>query len=189
MSRRGPRRVLIVDGYNVINARGGGVRGTLADERDKLLGELMDYAGYSGQDIVLVWDAWQSDRLERTREQHGSVTVVYTQKGEIADRYIERLCDELAEDIEYRRAEVRVASSDALEQTIILGRGATRMSSRELMYEMTELRSQGIRSLAQHAPRRTTIAERLPLDVRERLKAMVDAPPKPPVKPHRKRRK
>ena len=54
--RRGPRRILIVDGYNVINAREAG-GGTLADARDRLLSELMDYAGWSDQEIVLVWDA------------------------------------------------------------------------------------------------------------------------------------
>ena len=184
--RRGPRRILIVDGYNVINAREGGAGGPLADARDRLLAELMDYAGWSDQEIVLVWDAWQSDRLTRTEERHGSVTVVYTQKGEIADRYIERLCDELAEDIELRRAEVRVASSDALEQTIILGRGAARMSSRELMYEMRELRAQGSLRTGPQAGRRTTISDRLPEDVRARLKAMVDAP-QPTRKPRKKR--
>ncbi len=176
---RGPRRILIVDGYNVLNARDGGAQGPLADARDRLLAELMDYAGYSGQEIVLVWDAWQSDRPERSRERHGDVTVVYTQKGEIADRYIERLCDDLAEDVEFRRAEVRVASSDALEQTIILGRGATRMSSRELMYEMRELRSQGIRRAEVRAVRRTPIADRLPEEVRRKLRAMVEVAPKP----------
>ncbi len=172
--RRGPRRILIVDGYNVVNAREGGSAGSLADARDRLLSELMDYAGWSDQEIVLVWDAWQSDRLERTREQHGGVTVVYTQKGEIADRYIERLCDDLAQDIEYRRVEVRVASSDALEQTIVLGRGATRMSARELMYEMRALRESGIRHAAPLRPsaRRTAIGDRLPEDVKRKLEAL-----------------
>ena len=166
-----PRRVLIVDGYNVINAGPEFSGGALADNRDKLLNALMDYAGYSGQRVILVFDAWMSDRLMRTEEQHGAVTVVYTQKGEIADRYIERLCDDFAADIEYRRVEVRVASSDALEQTIILGRGATRLSARELMYEMQALRADGIRYTApsQPATRRSTIGDRLPENVRKRL--------------------
>lgn len=176
-----PRRVLIVDGYNIINARGG-VSGPLADARDRLLAELMDYAGYSAQEIVLVFDAWMSDRTARTEERHGGVTVVYTQKGEIADRYIERLCDAYADDIDMRRVEVRVASSDGLEQTIILGRGATRMSARELMYEMQQTRAVGI-SGAQRgqatSARRNPISDRLPEDVRRKLKAMVEAPPEP----------
>ena len=172
MSARAPQRVLIVDGYNVINARKSRHDAqSLADARDQLAAELTDYAGWSGQRVILVFDAWMSDRAERTEERRGPLTVVYTRKGEIADRYIERLCDDLARDIEYRRVEVRVASSDALEQTIVLGRGAVRMSARELMYEMQAMRDDGIRYAAPAQPvvRRTTIGDRLPEDVRRRL--------------------
>ena len=176
---KAPRRLLIVDGYNVINARRGAVSGapgtaeasySLADAREKLISELMDYAGYSDQQVVLVFDAWMSDRDRRTEEKRGAVTVVYTQKGEIADRYIERLCDGLAADIELHRLEVRVASSDALEQTIVLGRGASRMSSRELMFEMGQMREAGIRQAAlKPVSRANPIGERLSEDVRRRL--------------------
>ena len=174
---RAPRRLLIVDGYNIINARRAGGAGlsadSLAEARDRLLSELMDYAGYSAQQVILVFDAWMSDRARRTEERHGAVTVVYTQKWEIADRYIERLCDELADDIELRRVEVRVASSDALEQTIVLGRGASRMSARELMLEMEGLRSAGIRRVIEKpVSRRNPIGERLSPEVRERLEQM-----------------
>ena len=172
---RVPRRLLIVDGYNIINARReepGEAPGSLADARERLLAELMDYAGWSGQQIILVFDAWMSDRQQRTEERRGPVTVVYTQKGEIADRYIERLCDELADDIELRRLEVRVASSDALEQTIVLGRGASRMPARELMLEMRQLRAQGLARTGRGGSRRSPIEERLSEDVRRRLEDM-----------------
>lgn len=178
MARQGraPKRVLIVDGYNVINARRGGGNMdsySLADAREKLIDELMDYAGYSDQRVILVFDAWMSDRTTRTEERRGEVTVVYTQKGEIADRYIERLCDELSADIDLHKIEVRVASSDALEQTIVLGRGASRMSSRELMFEMSQLRETGIRQVIQKpASRRSPIGDRLPESVRKRLEEM-----------------
>ena len=184
MARAGkaPKRVLIVDGYNVINARRGAISGapgsveasySLADAREKLISDLMDYAGYSDQSVVLVFDAWMSDRAARTEEKRGAVTVVYTQKGEIADRYIERLCDDLAGDVELHRIEVRVASSDALEQTIVLGRGASRMSARELLFEMAQLRETGIRRVIERpVTRRTPIAERLSEDVRRKLDEM-----------------
>lgn len=178
MTARGtkaPRRVLIVDGYNVINARReipDGQPGTLADAREKLVADLMDYAGWSGQQVIVVFDAWMSDRERRTEERRGGVTVVYTQKGEIADRYIERLCDELAADIDLRRVEVRVASSDALEQTIILGRGAGRMSSRELMMEMRQLRAEGIAQVTRPAAPRASIGERLPKETRRKLEQL-----------------
>lgn len=176
MKRRiGPERVLIVDGYNVLNARRH-IEGTsaLADARDALIAQLQDYAGFSGQRVVLVFDAWQGDRMARSIEEHGSVQVVFTQKGETADRYIERLCDEYADKIEYRQAEVRVATSDALEQTIILGRGATRLSSRELLLEMQQVRSSGVSRTQQTATlKRSTVEDRIPADLVERMRAMV----------------
>jgi len=173
--RIGPERVVIVDGYNVLNARRQ-IEGTsaLADARDTLIAQLQDYAGFSGQTVIVVFDAWQGDRRSRSVEEHGNVRVVFTQKGETADHYIERLCDEYAERIEYRQAEVRVATSDALEQTIVLGRGAGRMSSRELLMEMQQVRSSGVTRTQQAATlKRSTVGDRLPADLVERMRAMV----------------
>ena len=171
MSRRtGPQRILIVDGYNVLNVRRQFENAqALADAREALLAELQDYAGFSGQKVVLVFDAWQADRRTRSVEKHGPVTVVFTQKGETADHYIERLCDEYAEAVEYRRAEVRVATSDALEQTIVFGRGAIRISSRELLLEMRQVRSSGVGSVSRPA-KKSTIEDRLPAHILEKLR-------------------
>ena len=107
------KRLLIVDGYNVINSwRSGMDARTLADAREELANKLMDHAGYTGQKVVLVFDAWMSDRLMRTVEETGPLTVVYTQKNETADHYIERLCDSYAREVEYGRLEIEVATSD-----------------------------------------------------------------------------
>ena len=74
-----PKRVLIVDGYNVINARSHpGSAQALADARDRLVNDLEDYAGFSGQEIVVVFDAWQAERPVRSVEQRGAVRVVFT---------------------------------------------------------------------------------------------------------------
>ena len=61
------RRILIVDGYNVINVRKP-VRESLVleDARRRLTDRLHDYAGFSGQQIILVYDAWLSDRGQRS---------------------------------------------------------------------------------------------------------------------------
>ena len=118
------RRVLIVDGYNVLNAwkdAQGMDAGSLSDARDALAACLMDYAGFSGQKVVLVYDAYLGDRRARTEEHTGPLTVVYTQKNETADNYIERLCDQYARDAELGRVEVRVATSDLVEQMVVLG--------------------------------------------------------------------
>ena len=170
----GPRkRILIVDGYNVINVRKP-VRESLVleDARRRLTDRLHDYAGWSGQQIIVVYDAWLSDRTQRSIENRGALQVVFTMKGETADCYIERLCDELEDDIAMRRAEVRVATSDLVEQTIAFGRGAGRISSRELLIEMdmaTENRSERMGSTGSRA---NTVADRLPPNIREQLEKM-----------------
>ena len=170
----GPRRrILIVDGYNVINVRKP-VRESrqLEDARRELTNRLHDYAGYSGQQIILVYDAWLSDRMQRSVERHGALEVVLTMKGETAHCYIERLCDELAEDVSLRRVEVRVATSDGLEQTVVLGRGAVRVSSRELLREMDMAREARGGRVSSSGARRSTVADRLPQDVLAKLERM-----------------
>lgn len=166
------KRILIVDGYNVLNAWRGGITDalSLADAREALADKLLNYAGYSGQRVILVYDAWLSDRLQRSREQRGALSVIYTQKGETADHYIERLCDGYARDAELNKLEVRVATSDLVEQTVILGRGATRISARELL---TEMEQTGKRSLPEKPKAiRSTLADRLPNDVLKKLERL-----------------
>ena len=170
----GPRRrILIVDGYNVINVRKP-VRESivLEDARRKLTDKLHDYAGWSGQQIILVYDAWLSDRMQRSIEERGSLRVVFTMKGETADCYIERLCDELEDDISMRRAQVRVATSDSIEQTIAFGRGAERLSSRELLLEMDMASRERGPSTGSTSKRISTVEDRLPADIRLKLEQM-----------------
>jgi len=167
-------KLLIVDGYNVLGAWPALAKGRpLADARDDLIRRLHDYAGYTGQKVILVFDAWQSDRLARTEEDHGLLTVVFTSKGEMADHYIERLCDEHARRVELGRLELRVATSDGVEQTIVMGRGAVRLSSRELIREMGESKTTGS-AYAKPAFKsaRSTIMERVPEEVRIQLEKL-----------------
>lgn len=196
------RRLMIVDGYNVMNAWKGAMKGkdgeAIADARDKLIARLEDYAGYSGQKIIVVFDAWQSDRKKRTVENTGALEVVFTQHGETADHYIERLCDEYARDVELDRLEIRVATSDGVEQTVVLGRGAMRMSARELLYEMESVRREGHGEQQVRQTRKATVMDQLPADIRQKLEALrrekepvkpakkVDQPKKEPAKPVKK---
>ncbi len=168
-------RLLVVDGYNVLGAWPELSRGKpLADARDALVHRLHDYAGYSGQQVVLVFDAWQSDRMERSTEKRGLLTIVFTQKGETADHYIERLCDEYARQVELGRLELRVATSDGTEQTVVFGRGAVRISSRELIYEMRQARQTGEHYAhpSLRSSTRATIMEHMPDDMKARLEKL-----------------
>ena len=152
--------LLIVDGYNVIGAWDEAERGqwTLDECRDRLQQQLEEYSGYSGEEIVLVFDGYQSGRRLSTEESYGALTLVFTRHGETADSYIERL---VASTPRYRQ--VRVATSDGLEQSQILSTGATRLTSRELLAEMRQARQSGMDAhKAQNAGRKKrSIASRL----------------------------
>ncbi len=146
--------LLYVDGYNIIGAWPEATREnwTLDECRDRLILLLEDYAGYTGQEVWVVFDGYRTERPLRTVEPHRELTVVYTRHGETADHFIERMCQLLPK---YREA--RVATSDSIEQTLILGRGATRLSAREFWRELRQERSHGRgKFLAHGEPSATT---------------------------------
>ena len=165
----GMKPLLIVDGYNVIGAWSEAEKKgwSLDESRDRLMRQLEDYAGFSGEEILLVFDGYQSERTT-TEEKHGDLTLIFTRHGEMADSYIERAA---AQTPRYR--ELRVATSDGLEQSQVLSSGAIRMTSRELLRELREMRKSGM-SAHQNQPymNRNTIFSRMPEDIRARLEKL-----------------
>lgn len=132
--------LLLVDGYNILGAWKLPVQKgwSIEEARDQLLHRLVDYAGYTEYEVILVFDGHQSERKQRSEERQGDVSLVFTKHGETADQYIEALA---ARTPRYRA--LSVATSDAVEQTVVLGRGASRLSARELLRDIQEIRSQG----------------------------------------------
>ena len=108
----------------------------LAQAREDMLDELADYAGYFGGRVTVVFDAHMIRGGREKRERHLGMEVVYTREGETADNYIERTVPRLVA-TGYR---VRVITSDALEQVMVLARGAERVSAREFLRHMSALR-------------------------------------------------
>lgn len=162
--------LLIVDGYNVIGAWREAERfsWSLDESRDRLMRLLEDYSGYADEEIVLVFDGYQSDRKQRTEEAFADLTLVFTCHGETADSYIERL---VAKTPKYRT--VRVATSDGLEQSQVLATGATRMTSRELLRELKQLRTTGMEAHQhQSLGRKQNLAGRLPHDMLQKLEKL-----------------
>ena len=141
--------LLYVDGYNIIGAWGKATREqwSIDKSRDQLAHLLADYAGYTDQEVWLVFDGYMSTRTQRSVDKLAGLTIVFTKQNETADQYIERQCHEMPK---YRTA--RVATSDATEQTVILGRGATRVSARELLAELESERQKGYQP---HHPKKT----------------------------------
>ncbi len=82
---------------------------------------------YSGYELILVFDAYKVKGKHREVERYHNINIVYTKESETADTYIVRVTHELS-----KKHRVRVATSDGLEQIIILGNGAMRISAAEL---------------------------------------------------------
>ena len=135
---RAMQEILLVDGYNIIHAWSDlktTAEYSLEDARHALLEIMQDYQGYSGYRIIVVFDAHMIPGGLEKKEIIGGVEVVYTRENETADRYIERFVDGLPE---YVR--VMVATSDYLQQTIVMSRGAVRISARELLEQVRLLK-------------------------------------------------
>lgn len=129
---------LLVDGYNIIFAWDD-LRKIAEDNLNlarKLLTDLLcNYQGYRDCGVILVFDAYKVAGGRGAVEKHGGIHVVYTKEAETADAYIERVTLQMAK--KYR---VRVATSDNLEQMIVLGHGAERIPARIFYEEVCAVR-------------------------------------------------
>ncbi len=129
------KQYLLVDGYNIIFSWS--MLKKLAEEslenaRDKLVEILSNYQGTSGFEIIVVFDAHKVAGGAGSMIDHGNLFSIYTKEAETADMYIERTTSVLAKD-----CLVKVATSDGLEQIIIMSKGALRVSASELEQDVS----------------------------------------------------
>lgn len=127
---------LLVDGYNVIFAwehLKELTERSLDGARQVLINILCNYQGYSKCNLILVFDAYRVKGQYREVETVNGISIVYTKEAETADMYIEKVTHKLA-----KNNRVRVVTSDALEQMIILGNGALRVSSLAFLEEVRQ---------------------------------------------------
>ena len=138
--RSADQEYLLVDGYNIIFAWPD-LRELAAKNidaaRDRLIDILSDYQGYRGCTLILVFDAYRVKEGKGSWLRYHNIHVVFTKEAETADQYIEKTVHEIGH--KYR---VQVATSDALEQMIILGEGAQRISAAGLQEEIGNYRRQ-----------------------------------------------
>ncbi len=130
---------LLVDGYNIIHAWDelrALSREDLDSARERLIHRLRNYQGWKRCKVIVVFDAYKVKGNPGSVERLGDLFVVYTKEAETADMYIEKTTYALAR--ERREHRVRVATSDGLEQMIILGHGAVRMPAAELEFEVRQ---------------------------------------------------
>lgn len=131
---------LLVDGYNIIfswDELKSIAQDDLDAARSTLIHILSNYQGVRKCKVILVFDAYKVKGGTRSVERQFQVDVVYTKEAETADMYIEKASYEIS-----RKHRVRVATSDALEQMIILGHGAERLSANDLKWEIDQANEQ-----------------------------------------------
>ncbi len=127
---------LLVDGYNIIFAWEDLrelAKVNIDSARDKLMDILCNYQGYRKNTVILVFDAYKVKGNPGSISKYHNIYVVYTKEAETADQYIEKTVHDMA-----RKYQVTVATSDALEQMIIWGQGATRLSASGLLEEVEQ---------------------------------------------------
>lgn len=125
---------LLVDGYNVIfswDELKKTAQTNLDAARNSLINILCNYRGYKKCELILVFDAYKVKGGKGAVENIGGISIVYTKEAETADMYIEKTSHDLA-----GKHRVRVVTSDGMEQLIILGNGALRVSSKAFSEEV-----------------------------------------------------
>lgn len=131
---------LLVDGYNIIFAwdeLNELSKVNIEGARGKLMDILCNYQGYKKNTVILVYDGYKvPGNLGEVMKYH-NIYVVYTKEAETADQYIEKTVQQIA-----KNHRVTVATSDGLEQMIIIGQGAHRISARDLLEEINATNQQ-----------------------------------------------
>ncbi len=125
---------LLVDGYNIIFAweeLKELAETDIKSARDRLLDLMSDYAGYSGVNVIVVFDAYRVPGGNGEVYRYHNIDVVFTKEAETADLYIEKTAHRLS-----KNNRVTVATGDFVEQVIIFGAGAFRLSPRGLLEQI-----------------------------------------------------
>lgn len=126
--------ILLVDGYNIIGAWA--ELRSLKDKdlpaaRDRLVEMMADYQAFTGYRVIIVFDAHYVKGIEKKYHNY-KIEIIFTKENESADERIEKLAIELNN----RKTQIHVATSDFTEQWSIFGQGALRKSARELFIEV-----------------------------------------------------
>ena len=147
--RKKEKEYLLVDGYNIIFAwedLKALSEINLEAARGKLMDILSNLQGALGCTLILVFDAYRVEGGTREIFKYHNIHVVYTKEAETADQYIEKTVHELG-----RKYQVTVATSDGLEQVIIMGQGASRLSASGLR-ELVEVTGSELRETMEQKP-------------------------------------
>lgn len=130
--QKNQQKILIVDGYNVINAWQDLKELSkidMEDSRELLNNIISEYSSFLGLYAIIVYDAYKVKESTKEIKKHKNLKIVYTKEKETADTYIEKLVTKLGNK---RYLEFLVVTDDIPIQQIIVGKGGSRISTLQL---------------------------------------------------------
>ena len=162
------KEYLLVDGYNIIFAWDdlrNLAQGDVKAARDSLMDRLSNYAGFTKKNVICVFDAYKVPGGTEQIYRYHNIDVIFTREAETADQYIEKAAHELT-----KQYQVTVATSDAIEQIIIYGAGAVRLSARNFESEVANAeREMQAQYIAQDTDRRQTVGSSVGEEIRKAM--------------------
>lgn len=164
------KEYLVLDGYNVINCWP--ELKFLMDEsleiaRDALIDIMIEYGAFKGVNIIIVFDAYLVKGNTANKEKIKGVEVVFTKEMETADSYIERLIVELS-----KENKVAVVTDDRIEQQMILGSGATRVSVKEMSEMFGRIKNEINEEIEINNIQRNTLGDAIDITILMRLEKL-----------------
>jgi len=163
-----PMSWLVIDGYNIINSWPEFAhlrREDMEAARVKCVEILREFTPLVWDRITIVFDAYRSSGKGSLREEARGLEVVFTAEGQTADVYIERLVSVAVS----HGQDVEVASSDYLEQRLVLWKGGRRIPAQELRFRLQEVRSSLKKQGCLDISTRSVLDERLSEHVKQTL--------------------
>lgn len=171
------KKLLIVDGYNVLRSGSRYKRITSPDytddtfntARERLINDVVNYAGRDYK-AVIVFDGGSNQFSQGALERLGDVQIMFSRAGETADKVIEKL----AFDARERMIETLVVTSDATVQDTVFGGGVDRMSAEGFSSEVGMYYDEARLDETPKVSKKATVASRIPADTLAKLKALRD---------------
>lgn len=164
--------VLLIDGYNIINAWADLAqlaKENLEDARHAFNNQISEYAQYNDIETYIIYDAYKVKGTTNRIEKIKNLTVIFTKENQTADSYIEKFIH----DYKYKRhAIIRVATNDGVEQSMVLGKGAARVTARELLLEVKQSKKGITKTLKENNDSRFTFEQSLDKETYEILEKL-----------------
>lgn len=172
------KKLLIVDGYNVLRSGSRYSRIALPDytddyynvARERLMNDVINYAGAT-MEAIIVYDAGERLGIHTENANIGGVRIMFSQSGRSADQLIEKLSHDARE----RGVETLVVTSDATVQDTVFGGGIDRMSAEGFCQELSRMEDARREKEHPHISKKSTVADRIPPEIAQRLRALRDA--------------